>query len=151
MVAAGRTIGEAARHLPDAIDSWIQGAEGAGIPVPPPSRAEDDYSGRFLLRVPKSLHRKLADRALAEGSSLNSYCQMLLATGVESRATVRQTAAFAAPFVTFVEPKFPATHRIAEEPGALKWMTTMIRFSSSEPGQLTRGESEERSDYALPV
>lgn len=85
MVAAGRSLAAAARRLPDAIDSWIQGAEESGMPVPPPSRAEDDYSGRFVLRVAKSLHRRLADGAQAEGISLNSYCTTLLAGAVEVR------------------------------------------------------------------
>nr|WP_302848012.1 toxin-antitoxin system HicB family antitoxin [Paenibacillus sp. OK003] len=35
---------------------------------------EDKYSGKFNLRVPRSLHRQLVERAAAEDVSLNQYC-----------------------------------------------------------------------------
>lgn len=88
MVAAGATLNEAARYLPDAIDSWIEGARSAGIPVPEPSRGEDEYSGRFVLRMAKSLHRRLAEAAHAEGVSLNSYCTTLLASVMRGGSSV---------------------------------------------------------------
>lgn len=43
-----------------------------GDPIPEP--LTDDYSGKFNLRIPKSLHRKLAERAELENVSLNQYC-----------------------------------------------------------------------------
>lgn len=43
-----------------------------GDPIPEPD--EDEYSGKFNLRVPKSLHRELALRAAEENVSLNQYC-----------------------------------------------------------------------------
>ena len=33
----------------------------------------DEYSGRLVLRIPRSLHRELKERAAAEGVSLNQY------------------------------------------------------------------------------
>ena len=36
-------------------------------------RSEDRYSGKFVVRVPKSLHRSLAAAAEREGVSLNQY------------------------------------------------------------------------------
>ncbi len=86
MVAAGRSLAAAARRLPDAIDSWIKGAEEAGLPIPQPSREEVEYSGKFLFRMAKSLHRRLAEGAYADGVSLNSYCTTLLAGAVEARS-----------------------------------------------------------------
>ncbi|AZK47286.1 toxin-antitoxin system HicB family antitoxin [Paenibacillus lentus] len=35
---------------------------------------DNEYSGKFNLRVPKSLHRHLSERAAAENASLNQYC-----------------------------------------------------------------------------
>lgn len=32
-----------------------------------------DYSGKILLRIPRSLHRELKEQAKAEGVSLNQY------------------------------------------------------------------------------
>jgi predicted HicB family RNase H-like nuclease len=44
----------------------------------PPATANRAYSGRFVLRVGKDLHRALAIRALKAGESLNSFCQHVL-------------------------------------------------------------------------
>ena len=38
----------------------------------------DDYSGQFKLRIPKSLHRSLAEHSQREGISMNQYCVYLL-------------------------------------------------------------------------
>lgn len=40
------------------------------IPLP---ISENDYSGKFNLRIPKSLHQRLAIEAKKEGISLNQY------------------------------------------------------------------------------
>jgi antitoxin HicB len=79
---AGDTPDEAIALAADAIEGWIEAAKGEGRPVPPPSVADEEYSGRFLLRVPRSLHRRLAQQARREGTSLNSYCTAALAGSV---------------------------------------------------------------------
>ena len=48
----------------------------------PPGTANRDYSGRFVLRVDKDLHKRLAIRAIRNGESLNSYCQKILKDAV---------------------------------------------------------------------
>jgi antitoxin HicB len=73
-VAAGDSAPEALDEVGDAIDAWIESARADGAPVPSPSRGDDEYSGRFVARVPKSLHRALASRASREGVSLNTLC-----------------------------------------------------------------------------
>jgi predicted RNase H-like HicB family nuclease len=50
---------------------WIEGEYEDGATIPEPVTKE--YSGKFVLRVPKSLHRDLAERAEREGCSLNAY------------------------------------------------------------------------------
>lgn len=59
---------------------WIETEAGRGNEIPPPSVPEE-YSGRFLLRIPRSLHRALAESAKREGVSLNQYAAMRLARG----------------------------------------------------------------------
>lgn len=49
----------------------------------PSSTANREYSGRFVLRVDKELHREIAIRALRSGESLNSYCQRILKKATE--------------------------------------------------------------------
>lgn len=81
-VAAGETAAEALEEAGDAIEAWIEAAEADGRPVPGPRPVDDEYSGRFLLRLPKSLHRRVALEARREGVSLNTYCVTSLAQSV---------------------------------------------------------------------
>lgn len=48
-----------------------------GTEIPEPLN-QDDYSGQFKLRIPKSLHQSLAEHARQEGISMNQYCIYLL-------------------------------------------------------------------------
>lgn len=73
--AVGDTREVAVQEARDAIASWIEAARAAGNPVPEPSSelAECAYSGKLLLRMPRSLHARLARRASNEGVSLNQW------------------------------------------------------------------------------
>lgn len=66
------TIEELWPMVEDAKSAWIEDALEDGDPVPEP-RDLEDYSGRVLLRMPKSLHRDLARRAEEDGVSLNQF------------------------------------------------------------------------------
>ena len=57
---------------------WIESAYANGLEIPPPSYP-GEYSGKFNLRLPGSLHRELATAAEREGVSLNQYVATLLA------------------------------------------------------------------------
>ncbi len=56
---------------------WIINALENRLPIPEPSK-EREYSGQFKLRLPKSLHKELAERSREEGVSMNRYCLYLL-------------------------------------------------------------------------
>jgi len=81
--AWGATEAEAAREAQDAIAAWLQAAQAAGKAVPAPRevRPLQGYSGKFLVRVPRSLDARLARSAGAEGVSLNQYVAGVLARG----------------------------------------------------------------------
>lgn len=59
---------------------WIETEYERGSDIPLPSYPEE-YSGRFNVRLPRSLHRSLAEAAKREGVSLNQYVLTLLARG----------------------------------------------------------------------
>jgi antitoxin HicB len=59
---------------------WLETEHQLGHSLPPPSYPEE-YSGKFNVRLPKSLHRELAESAKEEGVSLNQYVTMLLSRG----------------------------------------------------------------------
>ena len=58
----------------------------ADMVIPEPLR-DEDFSGRFNLRIPKSLHKRLAMAAKEEGVSLNQLAMYLLANGLKSSAS----------------------------------------------------------------
>ncbi len=76
------TIDEAFEAIEDARQLWIKTAyaESQGIPLP---RDMEEHSGKFMVRVPRSLHRNLVRAAKREGVSLNQYVNSLLETGVQ--------------------------------------------------------------------
>jgi len=76
-MADGKTPDEAIANSREAMRSWMESRISSGLEIPEPSVA-DDYSGRILLRMPKSIHRRLAILAQQEGSSLNQYIVSLL-------------------------------------------------------------------------
>ena len=74
----GETIQEAIENGRDAIRSWIETARAHGDEIPAPGSSSRS-SGRWVQRVPKSLHTRLAQRAEHEGVSLNALVISLLA------------------------------------------------------------------------
>lgn len=68
----GETFDEAYRNIFDAMEGYIETKLENGFDVPMPQNA-DDYSGRFVVRIPKTLHRNLVIEAEREGVSLNQY------------------------------------------------------------------------------
>src|SRR3712207_2112330 len=62
-------VGAAAAEI---LKLWLETAYEQGIDIPDPSRPVQ-YSGKFVLRLPRSLHRSLAEAAEREGVSLNQY------------------------------------------------------------------------------
>lgn len=64
----------------DARRLWIETEYERGHEIPLPSYPEE-YSGKFNLRLPRWLHRTLAEEAERQGVSLNQYVVTLLARG----------------------------------------------------------------------
>lgn len=59
---------------------WIETEYERGMEIPEPTYPEE-YSGKFNVRLPKSLHRQLAEQGAEEGVSLNQHVVALLAAG----------------------------------------------------------------------
>ncbi len=80
----GATPETALRDARAAIAAWIVTAQEFGDTIPAP-RCDEAFSGQWRVRVPRSLHRKLAERAAQEGVSLNTFTATLLAEGIGER------------------------------------------------------------------
>jgi antitoxin HicB len=75
------TFAELSEMIKEAMTVWIETAleDGETIPLP---RTLEDYSGRFVIRIPKSLHRELVEMAEREGVSLNTFVGVALGKAV---------------------------------------------------------------------
>lgn len=76
-ITVGDTIEDAIRNADDARRAWFEAAFEEGITIAEPG-AHEKYSGQFKLRLPKSLHKTLAENSRREGISMNQYCVYLL-------------------------------------------------------------------------
>ena len=76
-VTCGDTLESVAANAEDCKREWLTAALEDGIEIPEPNDA-GEYSGQFKLRIPKSLHKSLAEHSKAEGISMNQYCLYLL-------------------------------------------------------------------------
>ena len=74
----GKSYNEAFKNIHEAMEGWIETKLESGFPVPGPIE-DSQYSGKFILRIPKSLHAHLAMKAEQEGVSLNQYALYRLA------------------------------------------------------------------------
>ena len=76
-VTCGETIETAVANAIDAKRAWIEATLEEGIEIYEADNLEG-YSGQFKLRIPRSLHRSLAEHSKREGISMNQYCVYLL-------------------------------------------------------------------------
>ncbi len=85
-IAFGETIEEAYQMLIEAKRLWLETVLERGLSIPEPDSEEPkEYSGRFNVRLPRFLHRDLAELAAAQDTSLNQLVVTFLAEGVERR------------------------------------------------------------------
>lgn len=68
----GETREEVLENLQEAMEGWIETKLENGYDVPEPIH-ETNSTGKFTLRLPKTLHQRLTFEAKQEGVSLNQY------------------------------------------------------------------------------
>ena len=80
-MSQGETVEEAMLMIDEAMRAWLEVELEKGKPIPEP-RAEEEYSGKFVVRIPKSLHRKITEISGLEGVSLNQWINTTIAEAV---------------------------------------------------------------------
>jgi len=85
-ISDGETIEEAMINGRDALKATIAALKAKKLPVPAPNSG-GVASGRFVARVPKTVHAQLATRARAEGVSLNTLVLTFIAQGLGGIST----------------------------------------------------------------
>jgi predicted RNase H-like HicB family nuclease len=71
-ISQGDTIEEAMQMINVARRLWLESAHANNLDIPLPKN-DTEFSGKFNVRIPVSLHRKLHRLAGKEGVSLNQY------------------------------------------------------------------------------
>jgi antitoxin HicB len=77
----GETVEEALASGREALKATMAALKSKKLPVPAPNSG-GIASGKFVARVPKTVHAQLATRAKAEGVSLNALVLTFIAQGL---------------------------------------------------------------------
>lgn len=119
LTAFGKTQEKALRELEVAADAYLESWQASGRPLPPPEKIAS-YSGQLRLRMPKGLHARLAQGALGQGVSLNTYLVSLLSERQgEANALFRFRKTVESAGTPVLQPPMrPATKHSNIEPGA---------------------------------
>jgi antitoxin HicB len=133
-VSYADTPEEALANLKATKQLWLKGALESGQTIIEPSVVED-FSGKFVLRIPRSLHHALDREARKQGVSLNMYVAHLLSerhklTWVENVAE-QWAAACAASSKTTVQCKHVDFSQWKSEGSADFWQLDLIGASGS--------------------
>jgi len=80
-ISDGQTVQQAIANGRQALAGAIEALQAWGQPVPAPNSG-GVASGKFVARMPKSLHAALAARAKMEGVSLNTLAVAFIAQGI---------------------------------------------------------------------
>jgi RNA polymerase sigma-B factor len=90
--AHGDTVEEAVLAIGTAIDEWIEDALAHGRHVPDP-RTSATYSGRLMLRLPRSLHAELSRAAERQEVSLNQFIATSIERALDAPAVAKEEIA----------------------------------------------------------
>lgn len=80
-ISDGETVEDALENGKDALKATIAALKARDLPVPLPNGG-GVASGKFVARVPKTVHARLTSRAKAEGVSLNTLVLAFIAEGL---------------------------------------------------------------------
>lgn len=90
-LVAGHETWEGLRGaVEDAKRAYFDVALQEGMVVPTPSTVDESYSGRFMLRLGRSLHGSASRRARAEGISLNAFITVAVAKEIGRAEAIGQ-------------------------------------------------------------
>ena len=80
-ISDGETVEEALKNGQDALKETIAVLKSKALPAPTPNSG-GIASGKFVARVPKTIHAQLTTRAKTEGVSLNTLVVTFIAQGL---------------------------------------------------------------------
>ena len=132
-IATGNTEAEALASLRDVAISWLEAVAAMGKPIPQPVE-NIEFSGKLVIRMPKSLHKKAVLAAERDGVSLNHFIVTGIAeqVGLGASAKSRGTSG---PNIVLMS--LPSSHDIGHQPygyrrssslSSVSYMTAIPQF-----------------------
>jgi antitoxin HicB len=85
-IATGETASEALANLEGVAASWLEATLARGQRIPEPIE-NAGFSGKLVVRLPKTLHKKAAHMAAREGISLNQFIVSSVAEQIGARSS----------------------------------------------------------------
>jgi antitoxin HicB len=127
------TIDEIPELAEEARRLWIETEYEDGRDIPLPSYPEE-YSGKFVVRLPRTLHRQLSEQAERQGISLNQHVVMLLSVGGTQARLERQ-------LVEAEERLVARLDAISEQVDRFRFQMTSVSFGTQRPGRSPIGKA----------
>lgn len=136
IVGYGETPAEAVTDLVGLVPSFLDfmAQTGQMVPDAPVEKDWDEFSGKFNVRVPRVLHAQLVELAEAQGVSLNSLIQTVLASGATALAAGKMFGA--------VEHVTPASEKVFRT----RWDIEELPVKHPEDLDLSNRFAPERSE-----
>lgn len=88
-IAEGDTADEAIKNLDEVATSWVSVALSSGYEIRDPV-SYHGYSGKIALRIPRGLHKQVAELAELEESSINQLLTAAIAQYLGSKRALRE-------------------------------------------------------------
>ncbi len=110
-IAEGETPDEAIESLDEAMVDWIEAVLEANGDVPEPMQAQG-FSGRLVLRLPKSIHRQVALRAQVDGISLNQWLVEAVGERLGAEKFSNRLSQMVAPQISSTRVMWPSAMRL---------------------------------------
>jgi antitoxin HicB len=87
IIGTGGTIDEAIKDAMEAKNGWIEILHSEGKEIPQPNSGSK-YNGKFVLRMPKSIHKWVDVTASYEGVSINQFINHVLSEAKGKRKLI---------------------------------------------------------------
>lgn len=92
-IATGETASEALASLENVAGSWLEATLARGQRIPEPIE-NVGFSGKLVVRLPKTLHKKAAHMAARDGISLNQFIVSSVAEQIGARSSTAPIGQF---------------------------------------------------------
>ncbi len=129
----GATPDEALENLEDAKRLYVETLMEDGFDIPEPTHSRE-YSGKLLVRMPKSLHARLALSASREGVSLNQY----VVSRLSSAGLIRDSASPDDESLARLEDELKALRPLLESVAAQSWAAPETASPIASPAKASR-------------